>query len=589
MVFYQFCLVSFLSLIFFNTKSYAEVCFQNKTSTEYSFYQQKYGHTCSMVGPFSQSDSFSFCCSGPDVSQQPKAAQQPAQQAGSNSQIVESPSSQLQRQPRLQPPPSGRTPRAGSSSQGSQTSNGENISNYKGEIKGNYQPGNLETGNSTQSATTNNGNVELCNSNSPYPTFYKKFDTIDESEKFRQLNSGKCNANGSGDGYVACCVAGYNPKDADAEEQQACSELVEESKKCEEDGKAAEGRCDPNSGDLGPYINGMRAGNMFGTQAMGMTMGIQGVCEKAAGLMTGLNTALAAFQGMCESSRNSCITSCQGVLKKMQSCPGAQFLQESKSIAEKNSKDCRAYGNRLNEAAQSVDMAMGSFQQAQRCAAMTKAMNMTVCMQNPFAPGCAGRAQTCNDPAFAATNPVCLGLKNPGGNTAQATIPVPGGSGALPDLKSSGFTGENIGSGLDTLGDALAGGVGGPGAPVGEDPGGKKGSGAPLNPNGGGGQGGGAGGGQGGGYDQEKIQVYSGSYGSGGAGAFGGARGAYGTAGNRYPGNATGTGTAFDKFNPAMAGMSRNSGLTGPNGSTIWQKVSNRYKAKEHSMKGVAP
>ena len=581
-------LFSVISFVLLSAHSYAqESCsagfYHEINSAKFRELQNEY-HNCKMTN-WRSDDNFDVCCSKPpeaSVAPQPQPSPpkvEPPPQAGSGSASRAKRPSQSRKAPREE------------QDDGDQNSGSRGDSSVlRQEIKSGYQPGSI-TG-STQQAGQEKVD-EQCNGTA-YPKFYMKFSKMEDAEGFQEANGSKCGVNGFGDGYAGCCQAGWEPrKGLTADERRSCVEASEDIKQCQKERETAESRCDPENGDLGVWIKGMKAGNMFGTQAMGMTMGIQGVCEKAAGLMTGLNTALAAFQGMCESSRGSCMTSCQNVIKKMRNCPAEIYpqLATSKPDMEKNLGDCRD-ASRINESVQSVNMAMSSFQQAQQCAALTKTMNMTVCTQNPFAPGCAGANQTCNNPSFAATNPVCMGLVNPGGSatTTQAGAPKPGGSGGLPDLKSTGgFTGENIGGGLDPMDGALAaGGPGGPGAPVGEDPGGKKGSGAPLNPNGGGGQGGGAGGGGGGGYDQEKLQVYGGTYGSGSGGAFGAGRGgASGSAaGTRYPGNASGT--AFSKFNPAMAGMSRNSGLTGANGASIWQKVSNRYKAKEHSMKGVA-
>lgn len=396
----------------------------------------------------------------------------------------------------------------------------------------------------------------------------------------------------------------YSDKVAISEKQKAtCDEAVTLVQKCTEERESAGSKCDPSEGELGTYTQNLRVLNGFGAPAMAMTVNssINGLCQNAASLMSGMNVALAAFQATCEYSRNACVTSCKDVVKKMKNCPDADYgtsLMAHKDEMEKYSNECHSFGSRTNEAAQNATMAMASFKQANDCAQITKAMNMSMCSRNPFAPGCTGRNQTCDDPAFAASNAVCICMRNPndpkcGGSAAQqANLPTPGGS--VPTLKTAGMTGENIGAGLDpTTGGPLGAGANGAAGGAGEDPGGKKGSGAPLPSTAGGGNGGGPAGRSGGaGFEKDPVSVYSGNYGSSGGSAGSGFSrpgnytGTGGLGGNRVPGA---VGAPNYKFNPAMMGMTGVSGLTGPNGVSIWQKVSNRYKAKEHSMKGVAP
>ncbi len=401
-----------------------------------------------------------------------------------------------------------------------------------------------------------------------------------------------------------------NPEPLTEKEKQYCHAAEEAAYQCQNEFAPAERNCDPEDGSIGQWTRSMQTA-ADGLRAISQTS-IQAACSGMVTMAGGMNAALTTFETMCQSSRETCVSSCRKAKASIEKCPtsykGFKALEDSIATLDDYTKQCQGYGNRVESAKQNANGVMQSIQNSQQCAAYTKAMNQpTICQRDPLAPGCGGLgAQNCDNPAFAASNMVCVCLRSPRDPRCQNSASqgatgfgaVAGGAG-VPNLPGgmAGTLGENAGgggAGMD-FSSLSEGGAGGAGAP-GEDPGGKKGSGAPLNPNGGSGGGGGssAGGGAGG-YERNSQQVYNGNWGSGSKGggfALGRPGGGTGGGNNGYYRNPSSTDFnqfrplgKMNKFSPGLSGLTGPDGLTGPNSGTIWQKVRNRYQAKSYSLK----
>ncbi|MEK6772513.1 MAG: hypothetical protein AABY64_01115 [Bdellovibrionota bacterium] len=487
------------------------------------------------------------------------------------------------------PPPSGNTPppTAASSSQPSQT-----------QQEGAQRP---EANSPPAANSTPSPNVISSASSVCTKPFSFHFYTYEESENFYKTHiKDGCNMQGSDGGYSACCER--NSSELSENELAICQEAEQGIAKCEEDKASAEKNCDPEQGEMAKWTQGLNVA-AAGLRTVGQ-MSLQLACSGMSTAAGGMNAALVGFETMCNSNRNSCISSCGTVAKAFKKCPeaysGYSALESSTSNVSDDLQKCKSYGSRVQAAQQNVAQVMGSIQASQQCAAFTAATSGgALCASNPFAPGCNGGPQNCDNPAFAASNMVCVCMKSPSdprclSTTSQATPTLENiGGGAAPLLNTagglSGLGTENSGTGLAPGALPMAGAGR---AEIGEDPGGKKGSGAALNPNGGSNNdNGNSAGGGGGGIERNSQQVYSGTWGSGGGG--GGSFGSRSGGGGTYSSNGTYRGPTDvnpykppnSKFSPGMSGMTGPDGVTGPNSTTIWQKVSNRYQVKTYSLK----
>ncbi len=455
-----------------------------------------------------------------------------------------------------------------------------------------------------------------CPSSSSYSMPYK---VLDEARREKMAidpdgRRGCLEPSQSGGQFLLCCKYAPSVDLAQGQEEDkppalsekelaVCQEAEQGIAKCEEDKASAEKNCDPEQGEMGQMTQGLNMA-AAGLRTVGQ-MSLQLACSGMSTAAGAMNAALVGFETMCNSNRNSCLSSCGAAAKAFRSCPeyysGYRALETSSSNVSDDLQKCRRYGSRVQSAQQNVAQVMGSVQASQQCAAFTAATSgSALCISNPFAPGCNGGPQNCDNPAFAASNVVCVCMKSPGdprclSTTSQA---APGfeniGGGTTPLLNTagglSGLGTENAGTGLDPGMLPMAGAAGR--AEVGEDPGGKKGSGAALNPNSGANNSNGnSTGGGGGGFERNSQQVYAGTWGSGsGGGSFGsrsgGGGGTYSSNGTyRGPTDANPYRPPNSKFSPGLSGMTGPDGVTGPNSTTIWQKVSNRYQVKAYSLK----
>lgn len=401
-----------------------------------------------------------------------------------------------------------------------------------------------------------------------------------------------------------------NSKPLTPKEREACQIAEEKVSKCMAEFPSAENNCDPEKGSFGQWSRGLQIG-AGGLQAVSQSS-IQAACMGVSQMAGGMNAAVTAFESLCQSSRESCISSCNQAKSSIDRCPssyrGFQALSDAVTQLEESARKCQGYGSRVEAAKQNANGVLYAFQTSQQCAIYTKAMNQPgLCQKDPTAPGCGALAQTCDNPAFAASNTVCICVRTPGDPRCQSTAGAGSGVAGFGASKvgaanlppgALGNMGENVGgslAGSDAFSSLAGGGPGGPGAP-GEDPGGKKNSGAALNPSTGGGNSGGGGGGNGGsGYERNSQQVYSGNWGSSGGGGGFGFRAGGGSASGGSNGYLRNPSTAdinqfkpsmkMNKFSPGVMGLTGPDGLTGPNSNTIWQKVRNRYQAKIYSLK----
>jgi len=434
-----------------------------------------------------------------------------------------------------------------------------------------------------------------------------------------------CTTNQSGHlAYTVCpkgsTAASENGKAA-SEIDQICQEAQQLAQRCKQEKPAADESCNPEKGQMGQYSEGVK-GAARGLEAVTQSS-IAMACSNFNTVMGGLNAAMIGFEVNCNSSRKSCINSCGEARQKIEECDKKYQASEgietppasvtaamaSKDEVKEGYNKCVSYEARLNDAKQSLAGITNSIATAKQCKEIAKSQP-GLCTKDPSAPGCNQGPESCDNPAFAATNVVCICMKtggadprcqgSGGGNQNLSQFPNGGGN-STPTIKPntsglSGTGGENSGGGLEPLA-----GVPGPGGgDPGEDPGGKKGSGAPLNPGQGGGNSGAVGANRNGGAGESdrNASIYAGNWGGrgGGGGSFGGAgSGGRNSAGgngfyrspnqvpdlNKFRPGMMGA----DKFRPAVAGVSGPDGMTGPNTATLWQKVQNRYQAKAYGKK----
>jgi hypothetical protein len=332
--------------------------------------------------------------------------------------------------------------------------------------------------------------------------------------------------------------------------------------------------------------------------ALGTAANIELACSKMKDFTVASSAAMTAYRSACAVAQNDCIKSCEDASNLLKS--NSQFSLycsfETRGIREAK-KQCADFTTNLNEAGFYVQSLYAAKLNADQCKNLTGDSFAKMCKENPSAPLCANlNANTdCSNPNTAKTNPVCICQANPGDPICrgqQRTTVTNSGSqssgGGGADVGGVGSGGDMSSFSGDGYSDPYSGEFKRPeGGGGGTAAGGK---GTPRSIYGDSGGGGSAGnskdsvGAAGG--NPPNTKVLSGFYGGSATGfQSGGGRGSDPQQFSNYNGNNSPK-VDLKQFLPggkldprrAMAGIAGPDGLTGPN-SSIWQKVSNRYRS----------
>ncbi|MBC7372025.1 MAG: hypothetical protein H7326_10690 [Bdellovibrionaceae bacterium] len=383
---------------------------------------------------------------------------------------------------------------------------------------------------------------------------------------------------------------------ANPDPKQCGTEALEKLKsQCFSSKAEAIGNCDSeNDEGISSSVKGLS------TLAVGT--GVQSACTAVGKALGAANAAIAAYTSVCSDARNSCVSSCSALKRKLEregdfcfgTYPSGRAAKDKlyNEVVDDNYTVCQKLDAKVQQGVAAVNNTIGTVTGAQNCAAQVDT-TLVYCKQNPTAVGCTNSVTDCSNPSIAASNPICICARNPAdASCSQANSRATDSGMGNADMPSSGLSGGTAGKGLDGgLNDvSWQGRDWKPGNSAGEDPGGDKG-GRPIQEGGAGGSGGPSV--PGSAAEKAALAVNGGlrgGGGSGGGGYFGSQEGGQGNAaaaGNQPLGNPDLRnflpGGKYDPKTRGIAGVSGPDGITGPH-SNIWQKINNRYQAERPKL-----
>ncbi|HVK62682.1 MAG TPA: hypothetical protein VM432_14080 [Bdellovibrionales bacterium] len=299
--------------------------------------------------------------------------------------------------------------------------------------------------------------------------------------------------------------------------------------------------------------------------------------------------SLSAIKGAaCLMTINKCVAKCEIESETLGNLDPKKKAETKAQIAA-----CNAYKSQQMMMVIQTAFSLKNALQASQCADETKIADIPIPSPSPFQPG--NVVAGCDNPTYAASNPVCICQKDPknkicsnqnagwnqggsGGTTNAGGISSPGGDdfGDLDDGKAVDDTVANADNQRGGPKDSGGGGGGGPSSAGGQ-----------------GGLNGGDGGGGGGdpGIDKNVITGQSGSGGGGnayiGAGSTsGGGRGTASRDDDMDSKTLMGLVPKGRYTDRSTAGMTLPAvdGATGPMGPTLWEKVSNQVQTQDQKM-----
>ena len=357
---------------------------------------------------------------------------------------------------------------------------------------------------------------------------------------------------------------------------------------CTDKAHIATNRCDEKADSgIASWAQKLESGAAL-AQGASNQVGINSACSQISTALSGVNAALASFQGICEYNISSCQSSCQKAIEDA-SAKGCTDV----SAVESSLSSCQALKSKAQKIASSLQASVQNAQMAKACSQSTAGTMEALCRANPSMPGCTNTNTTDCSLAANANNLVCKCQANPydaacgyntlaaGGSTTQASQ-ISRKTDSTVDMGGVDFRDPQINP-VTGKGGAAAGAVG------------KQGGGVNLNVGGGSGGSGGVEG-SGGGGSGISANILSGFRGGGAVGGmFGRGSGGYGGQGgyNSARGSVGKNGQPdLRQFLPGGSMYKRRGvsgayagpdGITGPHGS-IWQKVNTRYKVLQSSL-----